>query len=107
MDIKIKKKYAVISYFIGDEVGDGIQVNSVDYLGRLLTCAVCDTPLQAIEEFEAKVNLLCWNKNLIDCMKSYHRNSDNVCRDMFLYTVDEDGRNTLCRVAIVLAGVRE
>lgn len=100
-----EKKYAVITYFIGNDTGNGVEVEVVERLGKLLTCTICDTPMGAIKEFESKVNMLCWNKCLADCMKSYYRSADNVCRDMFLYTEDEeDGTVSLCRVTIVLAG---
>ena len=79
-----EKNYAVITYFIGNDIGNGVKVEVVEHLGKLLTCTICDTPMSAIKEFESQVNTLCWNKCLTDCMKSYYRGSDNVCRDIFL-----------------------
>lgn len=99
-----EKKYAVITYFIGNDTGNGVAVEVVERLGKLLTCTICDTPMGAIKKFESQVNMLCWNKCLTDCMKSYYRDSDNVCRDRFLYTEGDDGIVSLCRVSIVLAG---
>lgn len=99
-----KKKYAVIAYFIGNATGNGVEVEVIERLGKLLTCAICDTPIDAIEEFESTVNMLRGNKRLIDCMKSYYRSSDDICRDIFLYTAIGNGDISLCRVSIILAG---
>lgn len=99
-----EKKYAVITYFIGNDTGNGVEVEVVERLGKLLTCAICNTSIDAIEEFESTVNMLRGNKRLVDCMKSYYRSSDDVCRDMFLYTEIDKKNISLCRVSIILAG---
>lgn len=101
-----EKKYAVITCLIGNDTGNEIEIKVVEYLGKLLTCTVCDTPMGAIKEFESKVNMLCWNKCLFDCMKSYYKGEDGICRDIFLCAEDDDRNTSLWRVSIVLAGER-
>lgn len=99
MDIEVKikhKKYAVISYAM---IGDRPIKN---YIGKFLFCKVVDTPMEAIAEFKARIEGIRWDKPLIDCMAAYNRDPDNVRRDMLLYTED-NGKDVLCRVAIIFA----
>lgn len=67
-----------------------------------LTCAVATTPMAAISYFDYLANKFRGEKSLVDCMSKYTRNSDNVTREMQLYS-ETDGVTALINISIVKA----
>jgi hypothetical protein len=67
-----------------------------------LTCAVASSSMAAISYFDYLANKFRGDKTLVDCMSKYARNSDNVTREMQLYT-EMDGITALINISIVKA----